>query len=332
MAPKIFIMKADFTCTSFPATMENSTAVVDKTPATAVKISAAVGNASWERCPNYPEDVSTIQKALNKFTPSEGGPEKPLFVNGICDRQTIGAIVFFQKKWGLKNRWGIVDGIIDIEGGTIERLRKGSGHRENPLEDFMRYIPRVIEILTAARAAITLAKLPAWFSGGNPERQRIDRHFHVSQANDPDRRIEEIETIYQNMLTAIGYIPQGVIVTAEEPWQFASGSHMFTFEGGYHYSNTRLTWNTIPVSSIYLCPNARTLNRDAFVYAMIHELAHFTGAVENGIVDWAYFHLNPVKYSSLIPELAYRNADSYSQYAYEVIGMRNFNIAKNAVS
>jgi len=332
MASNIFLMNTDFTCTTLPETVAGRAALPDQSVGSNARIRAAVGNASWERCPNHPDDVRTVQRALNGFPHSEGGPETPLSLNGVCDRQTIHAIVFFQKKWGLKNRWGVIDGIIDVEGGTIERLRKGSGHRENPLEDFMKNIPRVIEVLTAVKAAMTLARLPAWFSGGNPERKRIDRHFHITRASDPDKRIGEIETIYQNMLTAIGYIPRGVIVATEEPPQFAQGSYMFTFEGGYHKSNTNETWNNLPVSSIYLCPNARTLSRDAFVYAIIHELAHYTGAMENGITDYAYFHKDPVKYRQLLPDMAYRNGDCYAQYAYDVVGMRDFNIRENTVS
>jgi hypothetical protein len=56
---------------------------------------------------------------------------------------------------------------------------------------------------------------------------------------------------------------------------------------------------------------------------MIHELAHFTGPVD-GILDHAYFHKNPHRYRNLSHELAFGNADSYSQFAFETIGKPDF--------
>jgi hypothetical protein len=82
----------------------------------------------------------------------------------------------------------------------------------------------------------------------------------------------------------------------------------------------------LPVFSIYLCPKAKTLDRDAFVYAMMHELAHYAGLKENGIDEVAYFHRAPQKYANLLPTPTLRNADCYSQYAYDVIGKTEFNI------
>jgi hypothetical protein len=96
--------------------------------------------------------------------------------------------------------------------------------------------------------------------------------------------------------------------------------------GGYHFISTNETFEGLPVSSIYLCPKAKTLDRDAFVYAMIHELAHFTGPKDNGVDDFAYFHKDPNKYANLSPALTLRNADCYSQFAYDAIGKANFNI------
>ena len=122
-------------------------------------IRAAVGNANPPRCRNYPDDVRQIQAALNRFTPLEGGPQPPLVTDGICGPLTRKAIHHFQEKWDLKPRgWSVPDGIVDPEGATIERLRKGSGALSNLPAEFMARIPRVIGVLTAVRGALTLAK------------------------------------------------------------------------------------------------------------------------------------------------------------------------------
>ena len=70
----------------------------------------------------------------------------------------------------------------------------------------------------------------------------------------------------------------------------------------------------------------RTLRDNGFTYAMLHELAHYTGPTANGVDDHAYFHKNPHRYRSLSAEEAFRNADSYSQFAFDVTGRPDFNI------
>ena len=117
------------------------------------------------------------------------------------------------------------------------------------------------------------------------------------------------------MLVAIGHIPQGVILAMDEPPEIAVGSFMFTFMGGYNLLTSKENFKGISLASIYLCPKSKTLDQDAFVYAMIHELAHYVGPTKNGIDDFAYFHKDPVKYANLFSPLRTRNADCYSQFA-----------------
>lgn len=307
----------------------------------AVVITAAVGNQPPPRCPNRAGDVRTIQLALNKFTPLEGGPAPPLAPDGIFGPKTRDAIYHFQKKWDIKPKgWKVPDGIVDPEGPTIQRLRKGSGPAANLPVEFMGRIPRVIGVLTGARAALTLARtfvqraggggiggsFPPFESIGQAEARKVDRHFHIAGLANPLGRLAEIDTMFLNMLTAIGFVPQGVVLAADEPPGMAQGSFMFTFAGGYHYRSRTDTFEGIHVGSIYLCPKSRTLGEDAFAYAMVHELAHYTGPQVNGITDHAYFHKNAEAYRRLTPQLAFRNADSYSQFAFDAIGKPDFRV------
>jgi hypothetical protein len=328
MSTRIWVLTADYTCfNSLPGQMAGGGFLVF--------IKAAVGPASPPRCQNFADDVKTIQKALNRFSPLQGGPIVPLVVDGLFGPKTGGAIHHFQEKWGLKPKgWNVPDGIVDVEGPTIERLRKGPGALPNLPLEFLTRIPRVMEIVTAARAALTTAKtfytLPGVSLFGKAAADKVDRHFHQNSTPSPLGRIEQIERIYLGMQTAIGFVPQGVVLAMDEPPGIAQGSYMFAFEGGYDHRGMDENWNGIPVGSIYLCPKSRTLTPDAFAYAMIHELAHYVGPSAPGIDDKAYFHKDSQKYKSLSPDLAFHNADSYAQFAFEAIGKADFNVDRHS--
>lgn len=333
MTTTISVLQTDMTCASRLPPGGGGSSVVIRAP---------VGNANPPRCQNFPDDVKTIQKALNRFTPVEGGPAPRLVADGFCGPKTRKAIYHFQEKWDLKPKnWEVPDGIVDPEGPTIRRLRQGSGTIANLPVEFMARIPGVISVITAARASLTLAKtslmrggapstpqlLPSLGLGGQAAVSRVDRHFHINKLANPLARLEQIETMFLNMLTAIGYVPQGVVLAVDEPASLAVGSFMFTFEGGYHLRGRNDTFEGIPVGSIYLAPKSRTLGQDSFTYAMIHELAHFTGPTSRGIIDHAYFHKDSQRYRNLTPDLAFRNADCYSQYAFDAIGKPDFDIS-----
>lgn len=299
-----------------------------------ITISAPVGPARPPRCLNVPKDVETIQGALNQFSYTEGGPENRLVVDGIMGPLTAAAIKRFQEKWGLKPKgWNHVDGIVDPNGKTIRRLRMGPNYNRGSLPAlFVSRIPRVMQIVTAARAALTSAKryytrkrilgdLPSLVRFGEADAKKVDRHFHVAKLPDPVRRIEQIEKIFFAMQTAIGYVPMGLLLAVDEPPGIARGSIMFTFMSGYHQrKQSDVDPNGLAYASIYLCPYARSLQPESFVYCMIHELAHFVGPIGMQIDDHAYYHQNSAEYFRLGPEQAYRNADSYSRYAFDVIG------------
>ncbi|MGA7982385.1 MAG: peptidoglycan-binding protein [Chromatiaceae bacterium] len=341
MTSRIFVTTMGFTCASQLSSMGG--------PApggqAAVVIQAPVGGRPPPRCRNFSGDVRTIQQALNRFSPLDGGPAVKLAVDGICGPKTNSAIHHFQKKWALVPKgWKVPDGIVDVDGPTIVRLRKGPGFIPNLPVEFMARIPRVMQAVTAARAALEVAKthlqleeptavsgpFPSIASFGEAAFKRADRHFHIAKLANPLARLNQLESVFLSMQTAIGYIPQGVVLATDEPSTVAEGAYMFTFEGGYHQRGKADTWNGIPVASIYLCPKSRTLNQDAFAYAMIHELAHYTGPANNGIIDQAYFHKDQNKYRSLSPDRALHNADCYSQFAFDAIGKSDFMIDRNA--
>jgi hypothetical protein len=90
-----------------------------------------------------------------------------------------------------------------------------------------------MQIISAARLALMAAK--TYYSYDSPfselTAKKVDRHIHQSKLSDPARRIDEVDAVFLGMQTAIGYVPQGIILTADEPATMASGAYMFAFRG-----------------------------------------------------------------------------------------------------
>lgn len=84
----------------------------------AVIITASVGRMGGV---NRPPDVLQVQQALNRRTPAEGGPAKPLDEDSICGPKTIDAIQRFQlRHFG----WSGADGRVDVDGPTHRKLNE----------------------------------------------------------------------------------------------------------------------------------------------------------------------------------------------------------------
>ena len=302
-----------------------------------IRILAAVGEGSPPRVRNAPSDVKTIQQALNQFSALQGGPLHPLASDGFCGTLTRQAIVRFQRKWSFLLKGSKVpDGIVDVEGETIAQLRKGPGGITDLPIHFASKIRRVLEIVTATRASLSLAQHALAMKQarssasnihiGEAEVTKLERHFHISKTADGLARARQIESVFLDMQTAIGHIPRGVIVAADQPPENTRSAFMFCFQGGYSRRSPNDKWQGLHKGSIYLCPAARGLSNDQFVYSMVHELAHYTSPVKNGIKDAAYFHISATDYRKLTAERAFHNADSYAQFAYEVIGKPDFRV------
>jgi hypothetical protein len=319
---KAFVTQGDFTCQS---------SVIMRIGPRNVTIHAPVGDGA--RCGNHHDDVKAIQTALNTFSPLDGGPSPPLVLDGKCGRLTKAAILHFQQKWKEDLSPFLPDGVVDPDGPTIKRLSKGPGRPATPSQQFAAHRARLIEIITAAQAALTLAKTDFLLKGipsipdfSRAALERVNRHFHVRKTANPLLQITRIEQVFLDMQRAIGHIPQGIVLFVDEPPSFAVGHFMFSAGGGYrHHLPTDVFDRTnLPIDSIYLCPRSRTLIGDNFVYAVIHELGHYVGPDSSD--DFAYFHKNPEKYRSLTPEAAFLNADCFSQFSFDAIGKRDFRV------
>jgi putative peptidoglycan binding protein len=299
-------------------------------------ITSPVGDGFPPRCPNLSADVRKIQAALNRFSPLEGGPIKALVVDGIAGRLTKETIHRFQRKFDIKLRGkGVDDGIVDVDGPTIERLRAGPDVLiPNAPAFFLSEIPQVIGIITAAQGALSLAlarlDLPNPL-GGIPA--GLEKHFHAKTNAEKRNTIQLAQKVYLRMQTAIGHVPVGRVLALDEPPKTEVRSFMFSFMGGFNLPFDPKTkrvpqWEGVDVDRIYITPKARAMTSEQFRYAMIHELAHYVSDADGmpPIDDFAYFHRQRAKYDALNNFASIRNADCYSRFAFEAIGRGDLQI------
>jgi hypothetical protein len=122
------------------------------------------------------------------------------------------------------------------------------------------------------------------------------------------------------MQTAIGYIPQGVTLFADDPLN--KPYYAYSASGGYEFEVRQMNMQGgIPAGSIYLCSKLYTLDAAAIPYVMIHELAHYVGPRSdkpNAITDLGGYQ-GRLSYNHITPQQALKTADCYSQFAFEAI-------------
>jgi hypothetical protein len=307
--PTVCVLQADFTC------------AIHHAPPSRSELTAPVGGAT--RCKNHRDDVKFVQNALNGFEVVDGGPEPKLQVDGICGPLTKAAIVQFQKKWF--GEAAVRDGVVDPDKATERRLRLGAGRPATPAGQFVENRARTIEVLTAAQSALTLAKTHFSLPGrafGEGALAKVEKHFHISKTSDPRGRLVRIEQMFLDMQRAIGFVPFGRVLLTDEPAKLAVGAFMYTFAGGIRLIHPHDSFEGFREDTIYLCPRSRLLSGDNFVYALVHELAHYVGPDES--TDLAYFHRDAAAYRRLSPGQAFVNADSYAQFAFEAAGKPDF--------
>jgi len=302
-------------------------------------ITSAVGDGFPPRCRNLSDDVKKIQAALNRFSPLEGGPVEKLVVDGIAGKLTKAAIHRFQQKFDIKRRGtdiDVDDGIVDVDGPTIERLRAGPDVLIPDAPDlFLSEIPQVISIVTVAQAALSLAQAQLGLPkprGGSIS--GLEKHFHAKTNAEKGSTIALAQKVYTRIKTAIGHIPSGRVLVVDEPPKTEQRMFMFTFLGGFNLPFDPQTkrvrqWEGLDVDRIYITPKGRALTPEQFRYAMIHELAHFVSDADGmpPIDDFAYFHKQRAQYDALTNFVSVRNADCYSRFAFEAIGLGDLQLS-----
>lgn len=293
----------------------------------ATEITASVGLGGVNRTP----DVLTVQRLLNGVPPEQGGPVPKLEEDGIVGQKTINAIAVFQRR-----QVGWSDGRVDPGAETIRRLQainEMPAGKPHLAPSAVESIPVAMALIGQARRHLGIARLA--FTGGpggggglfGPAYESaaglVNKHFHLDKAQSPVSGLDRVDEIFSRMQVAIGHVPAGTWVFEDDPNEPPDVAYAFTYAGGYFFltgQSERLGKGRIYYDRIYLCRRLVSYDRDTIVYAMIHELAHFVGGkpgMVDNVDDWAYAH-RPTGYETLQPFAAIRNADCYSQYAWEV--------------
>lgn len=124
------------------------------------------------------------------------------------------------------------------------------------------------------------------------------------------------------MQTAIGHIPQGIMLVSDEPCEKFRGSLAYAYAGGYDLSVWTTVNQGIAAATIWLCPRLQSVDRESFTCILIHELAHFVGpqvGTGQDINDHAYHHKGN-GLAKLLPWQRLHNADSFAQFAFDAAG------------
>lgn len=221
---------------------------------------------------NSPEDVRTIQRALNDVDPADGGPILKLAVDGVAGPLTIAAIEKYQKR-----QLGWSDGRVDTDEPTIHALngyaapQKGKKAKPKPppkatAAQNKAFIERIGALLPRARHWTEMAQLkidmaveflqkgkvrphdpfPALHDIGRPELALFDKYFHteklatatrIHQLHGAKQVYGDMQTVITELLLQAPMFGWGVGYFQPDPADgtlAANGYVAYTFYGGWH--------------------------------------------------------------------------------------------------
>lgn len=315
----------------------------------AIQISSPVGIGGANLSP----DVRTIQDALNRVSPADGGANPPLVVDGVCGSKTKNAIQQFQlKQFG----WSGADGKINPGGQTITRLNEILGANrplaggpsvpkvddETSNEIFKTMMTaglmRAKRLILAAQNNLDLALVqvdqpntPSVIpSFGRAERMRLaNRYFKIDEMNIGQRRqvLSRIRYVYSTMLQVFErpgglwgekafQIDSSGLTFKESPTSAAHTDYSGYFKGG---KSNQFQKELRGDSIFFVRENiAYFANMNNGVGTIIHELAHFCGDERTGwrIDDFgAYGEPEKPRVARLTLAQRVRHADTYAYFA-----------------
>jgi hypothetical protein len=310
-------------------------------PGGGLTISASVGLGGR----NIPDDVKTIQAALNRVSADQGGPDPKLDVDGIVGPLTRAAIAAFQKQ-----QFGWSDGRVDTDNVTIQKLRAINGGNPAgaaPAVDAQRQAALALtySTLPAALAMVQQALLTVDFAryyvqgAANIFKQIaedqfavVDTYFNLSKVSKQQQldALAKIGKIFGTMRTLLGHpgpqLTPGTGIFQLDP-NNQTDIYAFTYMGGFTRRDARTGRPMMSKDDNYQGPNLREdaiyiatgldgMDAEFVPYNTIHELAHFVGPElgnADAIQDLSYRHKQG--FYGLSTNEALRTADSYAMFA-----------------
>jgi hypothetical protein len=284
-----------------------------------ISISKPVGQGGLAR--NVPDDVKTIQSALNQVTVKgfAGGPMPFLVVDGIKGPKTQVAINNFQQ---VQVKSIKPDGLVEPGGKTILRLNELVAPISKADLD-----AKLATALPLARSALAaaIANLTAVITGvpASVEADRLDRHFRIGTldaSRQSDRRVTLFET-YQEMSLVLS-----------QPDLFGMAGAIDAFD--VDRNNAKIALTTVqgvfeppvvngadnPARHIRLGLGffAPSVTPEFAAFIILHELAHFTSRRDGEIIeDNGRGWFDDTFIRPLDAEKRLLNADSYAGFAHE---------------
>lgn len=287
-----------------------------------ISISKPVGRGPLAR--NQPDDVRTIQDALNQVTVKgvAGGPMPFLAVDGICGPKTNAAISRFQQVH-LK----IFDGLIEPNKKTIIKLNEFVDPvSDEDLKAKVRLaLPIVGQALTAAllnlQAIITSG--PALTGPAATAADRLNRHFLLDTLSSSDQSTARVDLFrsYTRFSTLI-LNPAVFNIDAVDEFDLDKKNPRIAlttgkgfFEDGETDNVTNKKLDRIHLGLGFFAP---TVTPEFAAFIIIHELSHFVGHSDGQfIVDNGRGWFDDIFIKPLSAKRRLANADSYATFAHE---------------
>jgi peptidoglycan hydrolase-like protein with peptidoglycan-binding domain len=307
-------------------------------PDDALAFPISIGKAVGLGAPNDPDDVRTIQQALNRFPESMGGPKPKLKPDGIVGRLTAGAIEKFQRR-----QLGFTDQKIDPDKRTINRINELESTVWVTVPD--RTMKKVYEIIVreararalAADAALLSARL-AFLSRRTigptpPALTMINRHFQLDKNPNAARDFEMISVLFRNMLALLSRNEGGFEKTfVPAPGRFSaarmltsgvlalSQSNGVNMKGGQKAKAQDGSDIVVPDDKVMIMVPFTFASLDSQIITVIHELGHFLGDPDgspNMIDDPPSRSSAPSEIAKMPPQKRPRLAECYATFAFE---------------
>ncbi|MEP7366819.1 MAG: M35 family metallo-endopeptidase, partial [Acidobacteriota bacterium] len=293
-------------------------------------------------------DVLTIQSALIRVTPANGGADPNLAMDGICGPKTIAAIQKFQlHHFGWKGCDGLIEPgrqtinkIDEILGGGIPILGGGPGGASKlasspggdivPPTQLQMGIELALKWILASQTNVVSAipfintkDTPGGLSVFSREfrMRQLNKHFQIDKTHAKTQHAHFVLNTFDRMRQVFER-PGGLWGEAAfQPDPLNDNTvYAYTwwggfFKGGQHRVEKK---QKIRLDTVFLSPPFNPLVQERKAFTIIHELAHFVGNPEF-IDDHAYnFQGNMKRMNALPPNLRLLNAESYANFAYEV--------------
>jgi len=289
-----------------------------------IAISKPVGQGPLAR--NIPDDVKTIQEALNQVTVKgvTGGPIPLLVVDGIKGPKTQSAILKFQQAQVRSVR---ADGLVEPGKQTILRLNE----IDSPISkfDLNAKLAASLPLLRAALAAaiqnvtIVITSGPGTTVSAALAEDRLNRHFAlntIDASGQSNARVNLFET-YSEMALVVNqpdlFDMFGAIDAFDVDPQNAKIA-LTTAQGVFEpplKDGANNPARQIRLGLGFFAPN---VSNDFAAFILIHELAHFTSQRDGElIIDNGRGWFDDVFIRPLSAAQRLLNADSYASFAQE---------------